>query len=53
KIPCPHPKCDASFGRRFDLKRHEKSGHRREKSVCPVCPKTFTRKDAAQRHMRT
>ncbi|ORY42301.1 hypothetical protein BCR33DRAFT_718464 [Rhizoclosmatium globosum] len=47
---CTH--CQRPFLRKHDLKRHETTTHGGGTFKCETCPKTFTRNDALQRHIK-
>merc|ERR1719318_732534 len=46
-------KCDGTFGRKRDLKRHEISVHYGKNYECDHCPLKFTRRDNLEEHERT
>lgn len=50
---CQYPNCDASFDRRYDLKRHILSRHQEPDFQCPFCLKKLSRSDALTRHFGT
>lgn len=41
------------FSSRSNLSRHNRIVHKKEKYVCPVCQKAYTRKDSINGHIRT
>nr|VWO95015.1 Uncharacterized protein [Ganoderma boninense] len=43
-------KCDKSFGRAHDKKRHYESTHLQQAHTCRFCSKTFSRNDSLKRH---
>ncbi|TBU31602.1 hypothetical protein BD311DRAFT_99064 [Dichomitus squalens] len=43
-------KCDKSFGRAHDKKRHFESTHLQQSHACRFCTKTFSRNDSLKRH---
>jgi uncharacterized C2H2 Zn-finger protein len=45
-------KCDISFARIHDLKRHQKKHENIKEFRCPSCKKTFARKDSLMRHVK-
>lgn len=53
-------KCWATFGRQYDLRRHEERtcpygegrAHSRAQNICPNCESTFSRADALRRHAK-
>jgi uncharacterized Zn-finger protein len=51
-VPKSHEcsKCDASFRRSHDLRRHERSHNSIKPYTCRKCNKGFTRHDALKRH---
>ena len=50
---CTEPGCEWRFWDRKDLKRHEKTVHKREKSLCKLCSAELCRDDDLKRHMET
>ncbi|KAI9206819.1 uncharacterized protein BJ171DRAFT_409332, partial [Polychytrium aggregatum] len=48
---CPHPGCEQSFTRRYNLKTHFLASHIGERNfVCPICDVGFARKYDLIRH---
>ena len=43
-------RCDKSFGRAHDKKRHYESTHMQQSHTCRFCNKTFSRNDSLKRH---
>ena len=43
-------KCDKSFGRAHDKKRHYESAHLQTHHECRFCHKCFSRNDSLKRH---
>ena len=43
-------RCDKSFGRAHDKKRHVESTHMQQSHMCRFCNKTFSRNDSLKRH---
>ncbi|KAH9929560.1 uncharacterized protein BXZ73DRAFT_102089 [Epithele typhae] len=43
-------RCDKSFGRAHDKKRHYESTHMQHSHTCRFCNKTFSRNDSLKRH---
>ncbi|RPD52831.1 hypothetical protein L227DRAFT_617492 [Lentinus tigrinus ALCF2SS1-6] len=43
-------RCDKSFGRQHDKKRHFESTHLQQMHTCRFCSKTFSRNDSLKRH---
>ncbi|KAI0780234.1 hypothetical protein C8Q74DRAFT_1217504 [Fomes fomentarius] len=43
-------RCDKSFGRQHDKKRHFESTHLQQSHACRFCSKTFSRNDSLKRH---
>ena len=50
---CQYPNCEASFDRRYDLKRHILSRHQEPDFECSFCQKKLSRSDALTRHFGT
>lgn len=49
RFPCD--KCDRSFSRSHDRKRHYESHHLQTPHLCPTCGKDFSRSDSLKRHI--
>lgn len=49
RFPCD--KCDRSFSRAHDRKRHYESHHLQTPHICPTCGKDFSRSDSLKRHI--
>ncbi|KAH9946960.1 hypothetical protein B0H21DRAFT_708810 [Amylocystis lapponica] len=44
-------KCERTFGRPHDRKRHNESQHQQISHICPGCEKFFSRQDSLKRHL--
>ncbi|KAJ3079959.1 Metallothionein expression activator [Quaeritorhiza haematococci] len=50
---CPHPGCERSFPRYYNLKSHMLCHSDQRPHVCTACKASFARKHDLQRHIRT
>ncbi|KAJ2787715.1 hypothetical protein GGI15_000486 [Coemansia interrupta] len=51
-IRCPHPSCNKSFDRRYNLKSHEKTHTNERPYPCDICDSRFSRNHDLKRHKK-